>query len=266
MKEQKKLRVTNYDNFKNADFFIKQYFEAKKMLKEVDDFFESFIMSKLIESNGFGESSIKPKSIDLGEWLEHMHYDDNYYHPTTWLGKIQDLKYHGYEYVYDENGNHMKDKRGGWLQRKKSNYDEKMREYIEELKQDDLLNKTKKYNTYYVIDKDGVLYDFVPVASKDSIKIDFTKKEIKITGKYYHYHEWGAQWGQSKSCMDEVKVTIYIDPSNNNVVKVLRDAKTIQEGNAEGKSYWDHHEHYCVSSLTGDNRVKTPGIKDNSRH
>ena len=45
-----KLVVTNYDNFKNADFFIKQYFQAQQMLKEVEEFFESFRMSKLLTS------------------------------------------------------------------------------------------------------------------------------------------------------------------------------------------------------------------------
>ena len=39
MKE--KLVVTNYDNFKNANFFIKQYFHAQEMLKEVEEFLKT---------------------------------------------------------------------------------------------------------------------------------------------------------------------------------------------------------------------------------
>ena len=48
---EQKLVVTNYDNFKNADFFIEQYFKAQEMLKEVNDFFASFVSSKLFTSS-----------------------------------------------------------------------------------------------------------------------------------------------------------------------------------------------------------------------
>ena len=40
------LVVTNYDNFKDATFFIEQYFEAEKRMKNIQDFFQSFYMSK----------------------------------------------------------------------------------------------------------------------------------------------------------------------------------------------------------------------------
>ena len=266
MKEEKKLKVTNYDNFKNAAFFVKQYYQAKAMLKEVDEFFESFVMSKLIESNGLSKrEGIKFKNIDIGPWLEHMRYDDNYYHPTTWKGKISDAIYNGYDYVLDENGKHVKDMKGNLQKVQKPGIAELIQEACQELVLDELLDKEKKYNTYYVIDEKGILHDFIPVAAKKSVKTDFTKKEILISGTYYEYYECGAQWGKSKSWMDEVKVTIHIDPSSNNVKTVTRDNRTIQEGNANGKSYWDHHDHYCISSLTDKDSVKTPPIKCNAR-
>ena len=44
-KKTDKLVVTNYDNFKNAEFFKKQYLQAQEMIKEVNDFYKSFCMS-----------------------------------------------------------------------------------------------------------------------------------------------------------------------------------------------------------------------------
>lgn len=263
--KQSKLVVTNYDNFKNAAFFIKQYHQAKAMLKEVDDFFESFVMSKLIESNGLSKrKDFKFKNIDIGPWLEHMRYDDNYYHPTTWKGKISDAIYHGYDYVRDENGKPVEDKKGNWIKVQKPGTAKLIQEACQELVLDKLLDKEKKYNTYYVVDEKGVLHDFIPVAAKKSIKTDFTKKDIRISGIYYRYYEYGARFGYAGSEMDEVKVTIHIDPSNNNVKSVTRDERTIKEGNADGKSYWDHHDHYCITSLTSKDAIKTPPIACNA--
>ena len=252
-----KLVVTNYDNFKNAAFFIKQYHQAKAMLKEVDDFFESFVMSKIYESNGFSKRDLKFKSVDMGEWLHHIRKDDTY-HPSNWQGKLSYLRWYGDEPDRDKDGNIKRDEKGHWIYKKKANYDETLKEAMSEMLEEPRLDKEKKYNTYYVIDKDGVLYDFIPVASKDTIKIDFTKKFIEISGHYYRYYECGAQWGKSSSSMKEIKVTIFINPSNNNVEKVTRTEKIVQEGNANGKAYYEPHDDYCLSSLVGKDVVQTP--------
>lgn len=82
-----KLVVTNYDNFKNADFFIKQYFQAQQMLKEVEDFFESFRMSKLLTSEQL--INIHPNMFlyEYGaEWTEAFIEHDT-------LEKTHDLNY-----------------------------------------------------------------------------------------------------------------------------------------------------------------------------
>lgn len=248
MKEEKKLKVTNYDNFKNADFFIKQYFEAKKMLKEVDDFFNSFIASKLIESNGFSKKDIKIKDVEFNPWIEHFYKDDDGYNPSSWRKKIYHLK--KYERKWDENYERLPFTR---------EQEQKLQDLITEMKFDKLLDKESKYNTYYVIDQKGCLHDFIPVACKDTIKIDFDKKNIKVSGHYYQYTEWGGRWGRSESKLYKVIVTIKINPSNNNIESVDYDEDTMQEGNANGKSYYDSHDDYCMTSLKeGKNRIITP--------
>lgn len=67
-KKEDKLVVTNYDNFANASFFIDQYYKAKDMLEEVDKFFKSFIMSRLIAIEDLNKHKIN--AIDKGEWLD----------------------------------------------------------------------------------------------------------------------------------------------------------------------------------------------------
>lgn len=42
------LVKTDYDNFKNLAFFINQYKKAQEMIKEVEDFYQSFLQSKLL--------------------------------------------------------------------------------------------------------------------------------------------------------------------------------------------------------------------------
>lgn len=243
-----KLVVTNYDNFKNADFFIKQYFEAKKMLKEVDEFFDSFVMSKLIESNGFSKKDVKIKDIELNPWVKHFYSDDDCYRPSTWRGKICHMQ--TYERKLDEHYH--------WLPYTEEQA-KNLQDLIIEMKRDNLLDKNPKYNTYYVIDQKGCLHDFIPVACKDTIKIDFDKKNIKVSGHYYQYTEWGGRWGRSESRLDKIIVTIKINPSNNNIVSVDYDEDTMQEGNANGKSYYDSHDDYCMTSMkAGKNQIITP--------
>ena len=53
--------ITNYDNFKDASLFIKQYFEAEKRMKDIQNFFQSFYMSKLIRSEDVYK--LKPKYV-----------------------------------------------------------------------------------------------------------------------------------------------------------------------------------------------------------
>ena len=57
MTKQNNLIITNYDNFKNADFFKQQYLKAQEMIKEVNDFYKSFCMSKLLTSSDLKKSA-----------------------------------------------------------------------------------------------------------------------------------------------------------------------------------------------------------------
>ncbi len=40
------LVITNYDNFKDLSYFIGQHHKAEEMMKEVTDFYISFLKSK----------------------------------------------------------------------------------------------------------------------------------------------------------------------------------------------------------------------------
>lgn len=245
MKE--KLVVTNYDNFKNADFFIDQYYKAKDMLKEVNDFFMSFISSKLITTK-----------------------DLNNIHPSALVGDYNHLewtsKFIGYNYLSRASIPYY------YLDKDFDNNCKRCKEKIEENKiyTPIVLNQLHRtltntdFDCYYVLSQDDVLYEFIPIASKNSIEFNFDKKDnnIYITGYFYHYHEGGAQFGASYSSLDKITKTIIINKSNNNVIKVDCNVQQIQEGNANGKSYWDkNHEDYCLSDMDGIDTRKFDNIK-----
>lgn len=70
----KKLVVTNYDNFKNAAFFKKQYIEAQRMIKDVNDFYHSFCMSKLLTAQDL--KKINPYLIENHVWSSYFIFPD----------------------------------------------------------------------------------------------------------------------------------------------------------------------------------------------
>jgi hypothetical protein len=235
-----KLVVTNYDNFKNADFFIKQYYQAQQMLKEVEEFFESFRMSKLLTSEQL--INIHPNMFlyEYGaEWTEC--FIDHYVIEKT----------HDYELLH---GHSWSDKKP-FTPEEKAERLKKTREATKNLCNDITIRLVGNFDCYYVLDSKNNLHEFIPVKAAHTIKTDFTKKEIIISGYYYHYHEWGAQWGNSASAMDKIVKKIIIDPATNNVKDVKEQKITISEGNANGKNYWANHENYCLTALDGKNKV-----------
>ena len=126
----------------------------------------------------------------------------------------------------------------------------------------DIIDGTE-FDCYYVLKSDNSLEEFIPAASKDTIKFDFQKDKgyIIISGYYYHYSEWGAQWGKSESKLEKITKYIYVDRNTNNVIKVVKKAETVRKGNADGKSYWDNHSDYCLSSMN-KNAVNTQSFNN----
>ena len=59
MKQGKDMKLvkTDYDNFRDMTFFIKQQKKANEMLREVHDFQKSFILSKFISFREFVEQN-----------------------------------------------------------------------------------------------------------------------------------------------------------------------------------------------------------------
>ena len=157
-----KLVVTNYDNFKNAQFFMDQYFEAEERMKNIQEFFQSFYMSKLISSEDVYK--LKPKYVVFGNyeysysWFNILAGDDIY---------LRSYTLHNY------------------------NKKEDRKEDIDENNLTKLLNEIsmrlrKDWACYYVLDSNNVLHEFIPVEAKDTIKIAFNKNEIFIKGYYFY--------------------------------------------------------------------------------
>ena len=237
--EVTKLKATNYDNYKNAEFFIKQYFLAQDMLDEVQKFFDSFMMSKLMTIDQI--KGLKVTNIDFGDWIEHVDSSKFNGRQRSIMSSCEVTEY-GKPVKHFFNPVMYKEK-------------------VESFLKDEICKNSKlwstKYGCYWVIDKDGTLYDFVPIASKDSIKIDFSSGAIVISGKYYSYYEYGGQWGKCKFNKEEITVKIVINPDNNNVEGVVRKTKIIGSGEVAGKTYWDHYSSYCQPCLVGDNSYNT---------
>jgi len=250
----KKLVVTNYDNFKNADFFIEQYFKAQEMLKEVNDFFASFVSSKLFTSSQLRK--ISPTYLG-----NHNDYSSEFIWTNNFVErKLMDKGYDSkISHVYDEETNTYRYKKRDLEEYHSPLTIDEYNKVKQELTNNcneicntitDIIEDTE-FDCYYVLKEDNSLEEFIPVASKDTIKFDFQKDKgyIIISGYFYHYHEWGAQWGNSASKLDKVIKYIYVDRNTNNVVKVESKSETIRKGNADGKSYWDSHSDYCLSSM-----------------
>ncbi len=253
-----KLVVTNYDNFKNADFFIEQYFKAQEMLKEVNDFFASFVSSKLFTANQL--RNIQPSYLG-----NHSDYSSEF----KWTNNF--IERHMMDKGYDNQISNIFDPVTHTYRYKRYKEDPRIEEYHPPLTIDEyndlrtkLTNNCKNicheiadiientnFDCYYVLKQDNSLEEFIPVASKDTIKFDFQKDKghIIISGYFYHYHEWGAQFGNSASALDKITKYIYVDRNTNNIIKVESKSETVRKGNADGKSYWDSHSDYCLSSM-----------------
>jgi hypothetical protein len=119
-----------------------------------------------------------------------------------------------------------------------------------------IFSKDPQYDCYYVLDQNNCVQEFIPVKCKNTISIDFSGDDIKISGYYYSYSESGAPHGNARSDINKVIRTIYINSSNNNVVDIKSDYEHQESGDANGKTYWDKHISYDMTDRTSKS-VKT---------
>lgn len=117
------LVITNYDNFKDLSYFIGQHHKAEEMMKEVTDFYISFLKSKLLCNH----------EIDLypGKVIKE------YFHDMT---EKKEARSRYDEDIFDkiENGARFQDRDGYWYTvskvkfKKKSNWDssQSQKDYI----------------------------------------------------------------------------------------------------------------------------------------
>lgn len=199
-----KLRITNYDNFKDASVFIKEYFEAERRMKEISNFFQSFYMSKLILSEDVYKTN--PAYMSFGE------YDCS----DSWFSKV--TQHEVYCNFTMSSYRRCKDKSS-----KKEDV-EKIKNIVSEFLRG-------PWSCYYVLDCHNVLHEFIPVAAKDTIKVTFNEKEIQISGHYYVGAQMIGDFSQPEEYITGIKRTIVIDPNNNNVIKVIQSTmshKTIK--------------------------------------
>jgi len=243
-KKTDKLVVTNYDNFKNADFFKKQYLQAQEMIKEVNDFYKSFCMSKLLTSKDL--VMLKPYLLINCPWSSHFIFPD-YKYDMYINARLNGKKCDEWDLPSGDDENKsfaeiLKD----------------ARDYTNICISDlnTIFSKDSQYECYYVLDQNNCVQEFIPVKCKDTISIDFSGDDIKISGYYYSYSETGAPHGNARSDINKVIRTIYINSSNNNVIDVKSNYEHQESGDANGKTYWDKHISYDMTDRTSKS-VKT---------
>ena len=243
-KKTDKLVVTNYDNFKNADFFKKQYLQAQEMIKEVNDFYKSFCMSKLLTSKDL--VTLKPYLLINCPWSSHFIFPD-------------------YKYDMYINARLNGKKCDEWNLPSGDDENKSFAEILKDARDytnicisdlNTIFSKDSQYECYYVLDQNNCLQEFIPVKCKDTISIDFSGDDIKISGYYYSYSETGAPHGNARSDINKVIRTIYINSSNNNVIDVKSNYEHQESGDANGKTYWDKHISYDMTDRTSKS-VKT---------
>lgn len=243
-KKTDKLVVTNYDNFKNADFFKKQYLQAQEMIKEVNDFYKSFCMSKLLTSKDL--VMLKPYLLINCPWSSHFIFPD-------------------YKYDMYINARLNGKKCDKWNLPSGDDENKSFAEILKDARDytnicisdlNTIFSKDSQYDCYYVLDQNNCVQEFIPVKCKDTISIDFSGDDIKISGYYYSYSETGAPHGNARSDINKVIRTIYINSSNNNVIDVKSNYEHQESGDANGKTYWDKHISYDMTDRTSKS-VKT---------
>jgi hypothetical protein len=243
-KKTDKLVVTNYDNFKNADFFKKQYLQAQEMIKEVNDFYKSFCMSKLLTSKDL--ITLKPYLLINCPWSSHFIFPD-------------------YKYDMYINARLNGKKCDKWNLPSGDDENKSFAEILKDARDytnicisdlNTIFSKDSQYECYYVLDQNNCVQEFIPVKCKDTISIDFSGDDIKISGYYYSYSETGAPHGNARSDINKVIRTIYINSSNNNVIDVKSNYEHQESGDANGKTYWDKHISYDMTDRTSKS-VKT---------
>ena len=204
----KKLVVTNYDNFKNAAFFKKQYIEAQRMIKDVNDFYHSFCMSKLLTAQDL--KKINPYLIENHVWSSYFIFPD--FEDHTYLS------------------NKLRDNDVSWITKPIKSL-EKIKKFAKEYTAnaiDDfckIIEHSPEYDCYFVLDKYNILHEFIPVKCKDTITIDFSGDDIIVSGYYFDYSETGGRFGSSISRIDKRTVSIVINGSNNNVEEIKQVVK-----------------------------------------
>lgn len=235
MTKSNNLVITNYDNFKNADFFKQQYLKAQEMIQEVNDFYKSFCMSKLLTSSDL--KKYKPLALINCPWTEHFifpydnaHILDAYFNSEdyNWMD-FPDNNNKNPELLFDES-----------------------KEYAAQCINDIniIFSQNPEYDCYYVLDEHNIIREFIPIKCKDTIQIDFSGNDVKISGYYFSYNERTAQFGQMKHEILKHIVTIVIDQTNNNIKNVDHYSTVLEEGNASGKSYWDDKTYYYMTDRT----------------
>ena len=193
--------ITNYDNFKDASLFIKQYFEAEKRMKDIQNFFQSFYMSKLIRSEDVYK--LKPKYVVFGK------YDTSH----SWFDIIVDDDLYLSSYCIS------KFNRKNELKQEISHIGELLKEISTRLRND--------WACYYILDANNILHEFIPIKAVDTIKVTFDKESIFITGHYFYGFQMNGDFGMAEEHISQVTKTIVIDPSNNNVLTVKTSVKHI---------------------------------------
>lgn len=197
------LVITNYDNFKDLSYFIGQYHKAEEMMKEVTDFYISFLKSKLICNH---EINLYPGKV-IGECFHNMT-----------VKKRIESRYD--EDIFDKivNGARLQDKDGYWYTVSKVKFKKKA-DFDYSQSQKDYVITYDVARPYYI-----ELLDFRYSSWRLSThKIDETIKELE-------YHVKNKVNGEDDTKREAIKKQIAIEEEKRNkIIDQEKEAKRISE-------------------------------------
>lgn len=176
------LVKTDYDNFKNLAFFINQYKKAQEMIREVEDFYQSFLQSKLLSAEEVLKDEfvnfINLEKIYEKEWRSSRYGTYSIYVDFTVIDDIW------------EKTNNSKMERSFWELK------DNIRVYVNSLKENPDFEHyfTKKEDVVYVNWDDVTIHDDIIKHVNEHFKDEiyaFISKYItskKIHINYYYFY------------------------------------------------------------------------------
>lgn len=228
------LLKTDYDNFKNLKFFIEQHKKATKMLEEVDEFYDSFIKSKILTikqlmKNNFpiinvvdddGKTKFCYKMINRLNGLSLDAFGWNSEDYDTY----QELEKSITKYIKKSNKEQIPiSEVSKYLNQ---NFSNKLLAIYEELEVDDM----------FILTDNNMLLD-IPVGCKSSFEINKEETELTVTFDYTRKYKKYRTPGWLPWTVDEHQWIVVFDTNTNNFLRYTKNFSTHEEQDRANRGY-----------------------------